>query len=75
MPISTIKNDGLEGPVPVNKGGTGAVDQATALANLGAQPTLVSGTNIKTVGGVSIVGSGNVETLTLAQIQATSLSF
>ena len=33
---------------------------STARANLGAQATLLSGTNIKTVGGVSLMGSGDV---------------
>lgn len=41
-------------------GGTGASDAATARTNLGAQATLVSGTNIKTVNGTTILGSGDL---------------
>ena len=36
---------------------------ATDTAIAGKQATLVSGTNIKTVGGTSLLGSGNVATL------------
>ena len=39
-------------------GQTGAV--VLTAASVGAQPTLVSGTNIKTVGGTSILGAGNI---------------
>lgn len=46
--IKTINNVTLKG--------TGNI----TLADLGAQPSLVSGTNIKTVHGVSILGSGEV---------------
>jgi len=41
-------------------GGTGASDAATARTNLGAQATLISGTNIRTVNGNSLLGSGDV---------------
>ena len=40
--------------------GTNTGDQT--LSSLGAQATLVSGSNIKTLGGVSILGSGNIST-------------
>ena len=44
--------------------GTGSASGANTgdqtLSSLGAQAALVSGTNIKTVGGVSLLGSGNV---------------
>lgn len=46
----------------VADGGTGASDAATARTNLGAQATLVSGTNIKTVNGTSLLGSGDLST-------------
>lgn len=49
-------------------GGTGASDAATARSNLGAQATLVSGTNIKTVNGNSLLGSGNVSVGTVTSI-------
>lgn len=41
------------------------------------QATLVSGTNIKTVNGTSVLGSGDlvIEGFTLAQAQATALYF
>jgi hypothetical protein len=41
------------------------------------QATLESGTNIKTLNGQSVLGSGDlaIEGFTLAQAQATSLSF
>lgn len=43
----------------------------------GVQQTLVSGTNIKTINGSSVLGAGNltIEGFTLAQAQATALSF
>jgi hypothetical protein len=44
----------------VTHGGTGASDAATARTNLGAQATLVSGTNIKTINSTSLLGSGNI---------------
>lgn len=41
-------------------GGTGASDAAGARTNLGAQETLVSGTNIKTINSTSLLGSGDI---------------
>jgi hypothetical protein len=60
MAISTVKNDGLEGPIPIAKGGTGATTASAALSALGGQTSLVSGTSIKTLNGASLLGSGNV---------------
>ncbi len=45
----------------LSKGGTGAATAAGARTNLGAQETLVSGTNIKTVNSTSLLGPGNIE--------------
>ena len=44
----------------VADGGTGASTAANARTNLGAQETLVSGTNIKTINTQSILGSGDI---------------
>lgn len=38
----------------------GASQQAQARSNIGAQEALVSGTNIKTINGESILGAGNI---------------
>ncbi|MDR3128315.1 MAG: hypothetical protein LBT99_03200 [Bifidobacteriaceae bacterium] len=51
--------------LPVAKGGTGANSASQARTNLNAQETLVSGTNIKSVFGQSLLGSGNFRTLTV----------
>lgn len=51
---------GLTTPLSVTKGGTSATSASAARSSLAAQETLVSGTNIKTVGGASLLGSGDV---------------
>ncbi|MDR3127877.1 MAG: hypothetical protein LBT99_00915 [Bifidobacteriaceae bacterium] len=50
--------------LPVAKGGTGSNSASGARTNLNAQEKLVSGTNIKSVFGQSLLGSGNITTLT-----------
>jgi hypothetical protein len=50
--------------LPVAKGGTGANSASGARTNLNAQETLVSGTNIKSVFGQSLLGSGNMNNIT-----------
>lgn len=44
----------------VTHGGTGSSTAAGARTNLGAQETLVSGTNIKTINSTSLLGSGDI---------------
>lgn len=51
----------LGGTLAVSAGGTGANNTATARANLGAQATLVSGVNIKSINGESLLGSGDLK--------------
>jgi hypothetical protein len=46
--------------LPIAKGGTNANTASEARANLGAQETLVSGTNIKTLNSISLLGSGDI---------------
>jgi len=50
----------VTGVVAIANGGTGASSAGSALTNLGAQATLVSGTNIKTINSTSLLGSGNI---------------
>ncbi|MDR3127876.1 MAG: hypothetical protein LBT99_00910 [Bifidobacteriaceae bacterium] len=46
--------------LPIAKGGTGSNSASGARTNLNAQETLVSGTNIRTVFGYSLLGTGNI---------------
>lgn len=50
----------VTGVVAIANGGTGASSAGSALTNLGAQATLVSGTNIKTINSTSLLGSGDI---------------
>ncbi len=52
----------VTGTLPVANGGTGSTTASGARTNLSAQETLVSGTNIKTINGTSVLGSGNIDT-------------
>ncbi|MDR3127717.1 MAG: hypothetical protein LBT99_00085 [Bifidobacteriaceae bacterium] len=56
--------------LPVAKGGTGANSASGARTNLNAQEKLVSDTNIKSVLGQSLLGSGNINFVN--KIEATS---
>lgn len=56
----TIPTLSLGNALPIASGGTGAISASAALTALGAQSTLVSGTNIKTINGSSILGSGDI---------------
>ena len=53
-------SDIISGELPIGRGGTGASSASAARTNLGAQASLVSGTNIKTVNNQSLLGSGNI---------------
>ena len=72
LPLST----GVTGTLPIANGGTGATSAGAALTSLGAQATLVSGTNIKTVNSTSLLGSGDISVNSVVQypqnIQSTN---
>lgn len=58
--LSTILRGTNYGTLPISSGGTNATTASGALTALGAQASLVSGTNIKTVNGTTLLGSGNL---------------
>lgn len=60
--LSTIVGSGVAsiGPLTVASGGTGATSAATALTTLGAQAALISGDNLKSINGTTLLGSGNL---------------
>ena len=62
LPLTT----GVTGTLPVANGGTGSSTAPGARSALSAQETLVSGTNIKTINGTSVLGSGNITTAVVA---------
>ncbi|MDR2799073.1 MAG: hypothetical protein LBB07_00395 [Bifidobacteriaceae bacterium] len=59
---------GSSSALPVSKGGTGANNASGALTNLGAQEKLVSGTNIKSLNGTSLLGKGDIRLKTCVNI-------
>jgi hypothetical protein len=65
----------VTGTLPVANGGTGATTAANARTALSAQETLVSGTNIKTVNGTSLLGSGNIAVVTAPAGSSTQVQF
>jgi len=70
---NTVANGG-----PLADGAIGVADVDGLQAELDAkQATLDSGTNIKTINGSSVLGSGNlqIEGFSLAQAHAVALSF
>lgn len=58
--VALNQANAVSGQLGISNGGTGASSAATALTNLGAQATLVSGTNIKTINGSSVLGAGDL---------------
>jgi hypothetical protein len=65
----------VSGTVAIANGGTGATTAANARTALSAQETLVSGTNIKTVNGTSLLGSGNIAVVTSPAGSSTQVQF
>lgn len=70
----TITGGSISGitDLAVADGGTGSSTAEGARTNLGAQETLVSGTNIKTVNSNSLLGSGNISVGTVTSVTGTS---
>ena len=65
----------VSGTVAIANGGTGATTAANARTALSAQETLVSGTNIKTVNGTSLLGSGNIAVVAAPAGSSTQVQF
>lgn len=59
--VSVTDFNPVSDTVHVTSQSLGASQQAQARSNISAQESLVSGTNIKTINGQSILGSGNLE--------------
>jgi hypothetical protein len=58
--LSDILRGANYGTLPIINGGTGATTAIAALTALDAQPTLISGTNIKTINSTSLLGTGDI---------------
>jgi len=65
----------VSGTVAIANGGTGATTASGARSALSAQETLVSGTNIKTVNGTSLLGSGNIAVVAAPAGSNTQVQF
>ncbi len=61
--------------IQVSEGGTGATTASDARSNLGAQATLISGTNIKTINGESLLGSSDIVISAAAFPSGTAMMF
>lgn len=59
--VSVTEFNPVSDTVHITTQSLGASQQAQARSNISAQESLVSGTNIKTINGQSILGSGNLE--------------
>lgn len=59
--VSVTEFNPVSDTVHITSQSLGASQQAQARSNISAQESLVSGTNIKTINGQSILGSGNLE--------------
>lgn len=64
----------VSGVLPLADGGTGATTAPAARTALGAQATL-DATNLKTLNNQSLLGSGNIDTFSHAQVVAAQFSF
>lgn len=58
--LSSILRGTNYGTLPISSGGTGVTSAVEALTALGAQAELISGDNLKSVNGTTLLGSGNL---------------
>lgn len=72
--LSDILRGTNYGTLPIANGGTGVTTAADILNAIEAQPELVSGTNIKTINGDSILGPGNLGVGTVTSVAALTLT-
>jgi hypothetical protein len=73
--LSSILRGANYGLLPISSGGTNSTTASGALTALGAQSALVSGTTIKTIGGVSLLGTGNIDVASTGKSIAMSIVF